>query len=222
MLCLKRKVSRSPGSSKRCRSSLRLSAPRSGCGTPTCKPSCRCSGGETCDSRRAAERLELPDGDFLNLDWVRRGHRRLVILSHGLEGSFDAGYIRGMAAALVAAGWDALAWTFRGCGPEPNRLLRFYHSGETGDLSTIIRHAAVRYEQIALVGFSLGGNLTLKYLGEAPPHPAITSAAAISAPVDLAASARALGPPLEQPPLFAAVSGDLDRQGRSQSLAFPG
>ncbi len=138
------------------------------------------------------ERLELPDGDFLDLDWVRCGHRRLVILSHGLEGSFDAGYIRGMASALVAAGWDALAWTFRGCGPEPNRLLRFYHSGETGDLATVIHHAARRYDRIALVGFSLGGNLTLKYLGEKPPHPSIIGAAAISAPVDLAASAGVL------------------------------
>ena len=139
-----------------------------------------------------AERLELPDGDFLDLGWVRRGHRRLVILSHGLEGSFDAGYIRGMATALLAAGWDTLAWTFRGCGPEPNRRLRFYHSGETGDLSAVIHHAANRYDQIALVGFSLGGNLTLKYLGEQPPHPSIIGGAAISAPVDLAASAGAL------------------------------
>ena len=138
------------------------------------------------------ERLELPDGDFLDLEWMTRGHRRLVILSHGLEGSFDAGYIRGMASALAAAGWDALAWTFRGCGSEPNRLLRFYHSGETGDLSAVIHHAANRYDQIALVGFSLGGNLTLKYMGEGPPHPAIIGAAAISAPVDLAASARTL------------------------------
>lgn len=138
------------------------------------------------------ERLELADGDFLDLHWHRCGRCRLAILSHGLEGSFDAGYIRGMASALVAAGWDTLAWTFRGCGPEPNRLLRFYHSGETGDLAKVIDHAARRYEQIALVGFSLGGNLTLKYMGEAPPHPAVIGAAAVSAPVDLAASARAL------------------------------
>ncbi len=139
-----------------------------------------------------AERLELTDGDFLDLDWVRRGHRRLAILSHGLEGSFDAGYIRGMAAALTASGWDALAWTFRGCGPEPNRLLRFYHSGETGDLATVIQHAASQYDHLALIGFSLGGNLTLKYMGEKPPHPSIIGAAAISVPVDLASSAGAL------------------------------
>ena len=140
-----------------------------------------------------AETLELPDGDFLRLNWHKAGHRRLAILSHGLEGDTEAGYIRGMAAALGAAGWDVLAWTFRGCGPQPNRLLRFYHSGETGDLGTVIRHAAPGYpEGVVLVGFSLGGNLTLKYLGEAPVDPAVVGGAAVSAPVDLAASARAL------------------------------
>ena len=117
----------------------------------------------------------------------------MAILSHGLEGDAEAGYIRGMAAALGAAGWDVLAWTFRGCGPQPNRLRRFYHSGETGDLGIVIRHAALGYpEGVALVGFSLGGNLTLKYLGEAPVDPAVIAGAAVSAPVDLAASARAL------------------------------
>ena len=140
-----------------------------------------------------AETLELPDGDFLQLHWNKGGHRRLVILSHGLEGDTEAGYIRGMAAALGAAGWDVLAWTFRGCGPQPNRTLRFYHSGETGDLGTVLRHAAPGYpEGVALVGFSLGGNLTLKYLGEAPVDPAVVGGAAVSAPVELAASARAL------------------------------
>lgn len=148
--------------------------------------------------RRAArltqvETLELPDGDFLRLHWRKAGHRRLVILSHGLEGDAEAGYIRGMAAAVGAAGWDVLAWTFRGCGPQPNRLRRFYHSGETGDFGQVIRHAAPAYpEGVALVGFSLGGNMTLKYLGEAPPDPAVIGGAAVSAPVDLAASARAL------------------------------
>ncbi len=138
------------------------------------------------------ERLELPDGDFLDLAWSRAGHRRLVVLSHGLEGDAQASYIRGMAVALNAQGWDALAWSFRGCGPDGNRLLRFYHSGETGDLRTVIHYAASAYDSLALVGFSLGGNMTLKYLGEAPPHPGIRAAVAISAPVDLAASARAL------------------------------
>jgi len=138
------------------------------------------------------ERLELNDGDFLELRWLRQGRDRLVILSHGLEGNAEQGYVRGMAAAANAAGWDALAWNFRGCGDDPNRLVRFYHSGATEDLKPVIEHAAESYSHIALVGFSLGGNLTLKYLGEAPPHPAVIAGVAISAPVDLAASARML------------------------------
>jgi uncharacterized protein len=138
------------------------------------------------------ERLELNDGDFLDLDWARVGGERLAIVTHGLESETTAGYVRGMVATLNAAGWDALAWNFRGCGIEPNRLVRFYHSGETGDLAVVIRRAAESYARIALIGFSLGGNITLKYLGEAPPHFAVRAAVAISTPVDLAASARAL------------------------------
>ena len=136
------------------------------------------------------ERLELPDGDFLDLDCSRAGHSRLAILTHGLEGNSSQKYIRGMAQTLHAARWDVLAWNFRGCSEEPNRLLRAYHSGDTADLAAII--AQSNYPRIALIGFSLGGNVTLKYVGEAPPHPAIVAAAAISVPVDLASSARKL------------------------------
>ncbi len=139
-----------------------------------------------------SERLELPDGDFVDLDWARAGYRRAVILSHGLEGSSTNSDVRGLAAALNAAGWDALAWNFRGCSGEANRLPRFYHSGETLDLSAVIAHAAERYRDLALLGFSLGGNMTLKYLGEGPVHPSLRAAVAVSAPIDLASSARAL------------------------------
>ena len=139
------------------------------------------------------ERLELPDGDFLDLDWARVGHPRLAILSHGLEGSSTQAYIRGLGATLLNAGWDVLAWNFRGCSGVPNRLLRAYHSGETGDFGAVVNHAAAQgYARIALVGFSLGGNMTLKYLGEAPPHPAVVAGVAISAPIDLGACARRL------------------------------
>lgn len=140
----------------------------------------------------ASELLSLPDGDRLRLGWLRAGHTRLVILSHGLEGSMRAGYIRGMATAGVHAGWDVLAWDYRGCGGLVNLLPRAYHSGESEDLRHVIQFAAAGYESVALVGFSLGGNITLKYLGEAPPHPAVRAAAAISTPVDLASSACAL------------------------------
>src|SRR5262245_22721269 len=93
-------------------------------------------------TRFARERLELDDGDFLDLDWSCHGRSRLAIVSHGLESGTDANYVRSAAAALNAAGWDALAWNFRNCGSEPNRLLRSYHCGETGDLRTIVQYAA--------------------------------------------------------------------------------
>ena len=142
--------------------------------------------------RFQAETLELTDGDFLSLGWRRCGAGRLAVLCHGLEGSMDAGYIQTASEALAGAGWDALAWNFRGCGPVPNRLLPAYHSGKTDDLAAVIQHAAAGYEALALVGFSLGGNLVLKYLGEAAPHPKISAAVAISAPVDLRSTACAL------------------------------
>ncbi len=138
------------------------------------------------------ERLELPDGDFLHLDWLRAGSKRLALLSHGLEGSSNTGYIRGMAHTLTGGGWDALAWNLRSCSGEPNRLLRTYHSGETSDLRAVIKRATLDYSQIVLIGYSLGGNLTLKYLGESQPNPTIKAGVAISAPVDLASSARAI------------------------------
>lgn len=139
------------------------------------------------------ERLELEDGDFLDLHWSRAGGsgKPLAIVSYGLEGGAENGYVLGITTALNAAEWDVLVWDFRGAGA-PNRLLRFYHSGETGDLGAVVRHAAKNYAQIALVGFSLGGNMTLKYMGEAAPHFAVVGAVGISAPVDLANCARAI------------------------------
>lgn len=140
------------------------------------------------------EILELADGDFVELRWHEAGHKRLAILSHGLEGSAEAIYIRGLARTLIRAGWDVLAWNYRGCGGVTNRLLRSYHSGESDDLRQVVNHAHATgsYGQIALIGFSLGGNITLKYLGEAPPLAEIVAAVAVSAPVDLASSAKAL------------------------------
>lgn len=136
--------------------------------------------------------MELSDGDFLDLDWLCSRKSKLAILSHGLEGSTQGGYIHGMAEVLNKAGWDVLAWNFRGCSGEPNRLLRYYHSGDSADLSLVVHHAALQYQHIALIGFSMGGNVTLKYLGEASPHPAVKIAAGVSVPVDLASSSRAL------------------------------
>ena len=145
---------------------------------------------------RRAERLELPDGDFLDLEWAGQGSKRLAILSHGLEADMKSGYIQGMAAALVRQGWDVLAWNFRGCGGEPNRLLRMYHSGATEDLHAVVSHALKCHpaDTIDLIGFSLGGNLTLKYLGERPSElpGQIHRTVVFSVPCDLACSSRQL------------------------------
>ena len=138
------------------------------------------------------ELLELPDGDFLELDWSRRGSRRLAIVSHGLEGGTNGGYVRGTVAAMNAAGWDAVAWNFRGCGSGLNRLVRFYHSGDSADLRSVVDHASSSYDSVVLIGFSLGGNITLKYLGEEPPNSKVIAATTVSVPVDLTSSARVL------------------------------
>lgn len=141
-------------------------------------------------------RLELADGDFLDLQWRRSGRGRLAILCHGLEGSASAPYVQGMAAALVRRGWDVLAWSFRGCGDGPNRLAGFYHSGATDDLHAVVEHALAVHpaRTVDLVGFSLGGNLVLKYLGEAPARlpDRLGRAVTFSVPCDLACSAAAL------------------------------
>jgi uncharacterized protein len=119
------------------------------------------------DVQYQRERITTPDKDFLDLDWLKQDSKKLVIISHGLEGSTDRAYIKGMAKLFFVNGFDALAWNYRGCGSEMNKNLRFYHSGATDDLGNVISHAdALGYSEINLIGFSLGGNLTLKYVGE--------------------------------------------------------
>lgn len=145
------------------------------------------------------ERLVTDDGDFLDLDWSRVSGssicKTLVIISHGLEGHSRRPYVAGIVRESNAQGWDALAWNFRSCSGEMNKTLRFYHSGATDDLKRVIEHAhSLGYQNIHLVGFSMGGNLSLLYVGrlgrELPGY--VKSVAAFSVPCDLAASASRL------------------------------
>jgi len=141
------------------------------------------------------ERIELTDGDFLDLDWLSKGRNKLVIVSHGLEGNSDRHYAKGMAAYFFERGWDSIAWNCRGCSGEMNRLPRFYHHGATEDLAAVVDHAIQKkYSHIVLVGFSMGGSMTLKYLGERKDRiaDAIKSAIVFSVPCDLGSSAREL------------------------------
>jgi hypothetical protein len=144
------------------------------------------------------ERIQTPDNDFLDLDWLLQPSRKLVIISHGLEGNSSRAYIKGMARALFSQGFDVLAWNYRGCSGEINRQLRFYHSGATDDLNTVLDHVlkSNQYDEINLIGFSLGGNLTLKYLGEQRIRsPLLKRAVAFSTPLDLYTSCQEISKP---------------------------
>ena len=145
-------------------------------------------------------RLELTDGDFLDLDELCDGYRRVAILVHGLESSTSAPYMRSMASLLHTDGWDIVAMNLRGCSGEPNRLLRSYHSGATDDLQEVIDHVQMHRPgtPLALVGFSLGGNMVLRYLGErgeaARAHGIVVSVG-ISVPCELASCAQRFAEP---------------------------
>jgi predicted alpha/beta-fold hydrolase len=145
------------------------------------------------------ERIFTPDGDFLDLDWSTAQGKALAIISHGLEGSSDRPYIKGMVRAMNKAGIDALAWNYRSCSGESNKMLRSYHMGATDDLHQVIDQVLQhhKYQTIYLIGFSAGGNITLKYLGEAPDTlPAqVKKAAVFSVPCDLKSCSDTLSQP---------------------------
>jgi len=133
------------------------------------------------------ERFELADGDFIDIDWTRPADSTRVIILHGLEGSLESHYTGGLLCALQQNGYTAGLMYFRGRSGEPNRLRRSYHSGDTGDLEAIMQQLSRQHPdaKIALIGFSLGGNVLLKWLGEKGHSAGITTAIAISVPLDL-------------------------------------
>ncbi len=136
------------------------------------------------------ERWETPDGDFIDVDFAGTGER-LIVLLHGLEGCSDSHYARLLARALPAAGWRVAIPHWRGCSGEPNRKPRAYHSGDTAELDWILRRFG---STVDAIGVSLGGNVLLKWLGEhgGDAKSLVRKAAAISAPLDLAAAGAAL------------------------------
>ncbi|MBL7827343.1 MAG: alpha/beta fold hydrolase [Saprospiraceae bacterium] len=143
------------------------------------------------------ERIETNDDDFLDLDWlIADGNEKLVVITHGLEADSSAQYVRGAAKLFYQNGWDVLAWNCRSCSGEMNRQFRMYHHGDTEDISTVVDHAIAKhnYKQVCLMGFSMGANITLKYLGvsgsQVPPQ--VRAAAVFSAPCDIRAGADVL------------------------------
>lgn len=135
--------------------------------------------------------IRTPDADELAYDYYAlEGAKGLVVLCHGLEGNARRPYMLGMAAALLEAGYEVLAWSYRGCGERLNKQPIFYHSGATYDLETVVCFAQqLKLLPIYLVGFSLGGNLVMRWLGELGQKvpAAVRGAVAISVPLDLAA-----------------------------------
>ncbi|MEY8848637.1 YheT family hydrolase [Psychroserpens sp. XS_ASV72] len=142
------------------------------------------------------ERIETRDGDFLDLDWSYATSKSdaVIILLHGLEGHAQRPYITGTAKLFNTNEIDAVAVNFRGCSGEGNRFYHSYHSGATDDLDDVVQHCVQKgYSKIYIKGISLGGNITLKYLGEDREIPSeIKSAIAISVPVHLNGSSKEL------------------------------
>jgi hypothetical protein len=181
------------------------------------------------------ERWELPDGDFLDLDryapvpkdGTDPSGAPVVVVCHGLEGSSRAPYVRGLVAMALSRGLAALALNFRGCSGETNRLARFYHSGETGDLALVVERLAAERagRPVLLAGFSLGGNVVVKYLGERGDGlPAeVRGGAAISVPFDLAACAGAIdGPGFWSTVYRERFMRRLRRKAAEKARRFPG
>jgi predicted alpha/beta-fold hydrolase len=128
------------------------------------------------------ERLMTEDHDFIDIDFCGEGNQPLVILLHGLTGSSQSGYIKGLQQALLEQGLRSAALNFRGCSGEYNNSSRCYHSGETGDIDFLYRTLRAREPQtpMAAVGFSIGGNVLLKWLGEQGSNIQLFAAVAVS------------------------------------------
>lgn len=139
------------------------------------------------------ERLELADGDFLDLDYLDQLKAPRVLLIHGLNGGLNAPYIERMLQAIKNQGWGAIVMHLRGCSGEANRLARSYHAGETADVQIVIQKLQQDAQTpLAVIGYSLGGNILLKYLGDTEIKNFLTAAIAISVPFELKKAALSL------------------------------
>lgn len=147
------------------------------------------------------ERWELDDGDFIDVDWVegpasQHPEAPIVVLFHGLEGNSGSHYAKALMNEVSNKGWRGVVVHFRGCSGEPNRLPRVYYAGDSEDIQRVLMRikSLAGNAEVHAVGYSLGGNALLKWLGESgeAAEQYLHKAAAISAPVDVGATARAL------------------------------
>jgi hypothetical protein len=139
------------------------------------------------------ERLELSDGDFIDLAWVKGGQGAIVLMLHGLEGNLHSHYALPILSTLAESGFRPVFMHLRGCSGEPNRLARTYHSGAVEDLAEVLALLKDSGRPVAAaIGFSLGGNLLLRYLGLSGKHALLQTAMAVSVPFVLGDAARRL------------------------------
>jgi hypothetical protein len=173
------------------------------------------------------ERVPTPDGDFVDLDWLDGpAANPLVLVLHGLEGSTRSHYVKGLLRHVRARGWRGVVLNFRSCSGELNRLPRFYHSGDTADLATVVSLLVERQPDVRLgvVGVSIGGNVLLKWLGEGGgdvPKP-LRAAVAISVPFDLAACTHVLDRGFRRAVYTQNFMRSLRRKVRDKARRFPG
>ncbi|RYY49922.1 MAG: alpha/beta fold hydrolase [Chitinophagaceae bacterium] len=134
------------------------------------------------------EKFELPDGDFLELDWIRDGNDKLMVMCHGLEGNSRSSYMQQTAVYFSKLGWDILAINTRGCGREINRLPVLYHGGSTQDIDAVVTKYADKYSSLVLVGFSLGANMLLNFAARHNTPGNLKATVGFSVPCDLRTS----------------------------------
>lgn len=136
------------------------------------------------------ERINTPDVDFIDIDWIKNGNDKVILLCHGLEGSSKSKYIQGVAKYFSTRGWDILAMNYRGCSGEINKKIKFYNMGQIEDLAEVIKKTE-DYKKVVLAGFSLGAGLIINYLGKTKIYPKnLYCAIVVSPPCDALGSAR--------------------------------
>ena len=140
------------------------------------------------------ERLDLPDGDFLDLEWVGSGDGPIVALFHGMAGSLESPYIRRMMQMILELKWRGVLMYYRGCSGTPNRLEKTYHLAQTEDVAFLSTTLHARFPTVPLfaIGYSMGGNLLLKWLGDNPNQSIYCAAIAVSPPFDLRAASHSV------------------------------
>jgi hypothetical protein len=171
------------------------------------------------------ERVATDDGDFVDLDWLDGAPGApLVLVLHGLEGCARSHYVGGLLAEVGRRGWRGVLLNFRSCSGELNRLPRFYHSGDTGDLDAVVRRLLAREGSapLGVVGVSIGGNVLLKWLGEREAEAPVEAAVAISVPFDLTSCATVMDRGLQRVLYTTNFMRTMRRKAVDKARRYPG